>query len=173
MSVLTHFPAKSRLSELAGRFGGLNREEAVEAAVRGLEIMRPESDKAILSAIAQLETIVTGATQRGDSVPMKELLPLCDQIVTLSGTFGYGALDKAARSLCDLLDGLLDQGKIDFASIRVHVQTIHMFAPGATPLGEEQIEVMLFELHKLLDFHGLVPLDFGQDSEDASIAVAK
>jgi hypothetical protein len=48
-----------------------------------------------------------------------------------------------------------------------------MIAPGATPLGEEQIEVMLFELHKLLDFHGLVPLDFNQDSEDASIAVAK
>jgi hypothetical protein len=171
MSILTHFP-KSRLSELVGRFGGLSREEAVEAATRELEVMRPGSDKAILAAIAQLENIVTGAAKRGDAILMKELLPLCDQIVTLAGTFGYGALDKATRSLCDLLDVLLREDKSDLASIRVHVQTIRMFGPGARALGAEQIEVLLFELGKLLDHHGFVPRDPGQDGEDASIAVA-
>ena len=48
MSVLTHFP-KSRLSELAGRFGGLSREEAVEAATRELEILRPEFGRAAMT----------------------------------------------------------------------------------------------------------------------------
>ncbi|HWY60564.1 MAG TPA: hypothetical protein VNW15_01555 [Rhizomicrobium sp.] len=173
MSVLTHFPPKSRLAELAGRFGGLSREDAVEAATREMQVMRPESDKAIMASIAQMEKIVTGATKRGDAVLMKELLPPCDQIVTLAGTFGYGALDKATRSLCDLLDVLLRENKIDLASIRVHVQTIRMFAPGALSLSAEQIEVMLFELNKLLDHHGFVPGEHGQGSEDAGIAAAK
>jgi hypothetical protein len=172
MSMLTHFP-KSRLSELVGRFGGLSREEAVEAATRELQVMRPESDKAILSAIAQLDKIITGATKRDETVLMRELLPLCDQIVTLAGTFGYGALDKSTRSLCDLLDGLLSQDKSDLASIRVHVQTMRMFAPGAALPSEEQIEVMLFELARLLDHHDFTTKNHGGDSEGDSIAVAR
>jgi hypothetical protein len=168
MRVITHFP-KSRLSELVGRFGGLSREEAIEAASRELEVLRPESDKAILSAITRMEEIVTGQTKRGDAVLIKQLLPLCDQLVTLAGTFGYCSLDKAARSLCDLLDGLLDQGKDDLASIRVHVETIRMLAPGTKLMSEEHIELMLRELPKLLDFHNIVP----PNSEDASIAMVR
>jgi hypothetical protein len=156
MSVLTHFP-KSRLSELVGSFGGLTREEAVEAATRQLEIMRPETDKAITSAITQMEALID-VTERSDLL-MRQLLPFCDQLVTLAGTFGYVSLDKAARSFCDLLDGLLNQGKDDLASIRVHVQTIRMLAPGATLLSEKHTELMLLELQKLLDFYNIVQPD--------------
>jgi hypothetical protein len=173
MSVLTHFP-KSRLSELAGRFGGLSREDAVAAATRELEILRPEAIKTIEAAIAELEKIVSAAAQRrdGSAAMMKTLLPLADQIVTLAGTYGYTALDKAARSLCDLLDGLLRQEKTDLASIRVHVQTIRMMAPGATTLSPEHIEILLFELAKLLDYHSVVPESGPLDSEDATIGAA-
>jgi hypothetical protein len=173
MSVLTHFP-KSRLSELAGRFGGLSREEAVEAATRELEILRPEAIRNIEAAIAGLEKIVSDAIPRrdGSAAMMKTLLPAADQIVTLAGTYGYTALDKAARSLCDLLDGLLRQEKTDLASIRVHVQTIRMLAPGATALAAEHVEVMLFELARLLDHHAITPHTGPLDSEDASIGAA-
>ena len=132
--------------------------------------MRPESDRAILSAIIQLEEVVLRSAKSNDPVPMKQLLPLADQIVTLAGTFGYRALDKATRSLCDLLGGLLAQGKSNRDSIRVHIQTMHMFAPGAITPSEEQISVMLTELHKLLEFHGFLALDQSQDGEDVSIA---
>lgn len=170
MSVLTHFP-KSRLSELVGGFGGLTREEAVEAATRQLEIMRPETDKAITSAITQMEALI-GVTKRGDLL-MRQLLPFCDKLVTLAGTFGYASLDKAARSLCDLLDGLINQDKDDLASIRVHVQTIRMLPPCAELLSEKHTELMLLELQKLLDFHGIVPPNYDQHSEDANIAIVR
>lgn len=168
MSVLTHFP-KSRLSELVGRFGGLTREEAIAAATRELDVMRPETDKAIISTIAQMEEIVAGAAKRGDAERMRQLLPCCDQIVTLAGTFGYGSLDTAARSLCDLLDGLLNQGKEDIASIRVHIQTMRMLAPGTALLSEKHVALMLLELQKLLDFHGIV----APEKEDTGIAAAR
>ena len=94
MNVLIHFP-KTRLSELVQRFGGLSREEAVAAAARELESMRGEADARLLTAIAQLEKIAVS----GGEEAMQEMLALCDQVVTLAGTYGYGALDKATRSL--------------------------------------------------------------------------
>src|ERR1700761_3076387 len=106
MNVLTHFP-KSRLSELSGNFGGMSREEAVEAAKRELEALRPEAEKAIEAAIAKLETIAGSARPEKAQAMMKDMLAPADQIVTLSGTYGHAALDKATRSLCDLLDGLI------------------------------------------------------------------
>ena len=168
MSVLTHFP-KSRLSELFDRFGGLSREEAVDAATRELEVMRPESDKAIVSAVTQMEGIVLIG---GDTL-MKDLLPLCDQLVTLAGTFGYAALDKAARSLCDLIDGLQAREKEDLASIRVHIQTLRMLAPGGRPLSDAHTSVMLAELQRLLDFHGIVSPGDDQGTEDAFTAALR
>ncbi len=164
MNMIARFlKKKSRLSELVDQFGGLSREEAVQAATQNLEGMRAETDQAIVSAIGQLEAIVIGAATCSGAELTGQMLPLCDRIVTLAGTFGYAALDKAARSLCDLLDGLSGQGKSDPASVRVHVQTIHMFAPGANPLGEQRTAVLLFELHKLLEFHGIAPPERRED----------
>ncbi len=166
MSVLTHFP-KSRLSQLFGRFGGLSREEAVAAATKELSVLRPEADKVILAAITQMETLTAGTT-RG-AVLMKELLPACDQLVTLAGSFGYVSLDRAARSLCDLMDGLLNQGKDDIASIRVHVRTLRIFAPGNKPLSDEHTGLMMAELQRLLDFHSIASPS-SERSEDAILA---
>ena len=152
------FP-NSRPSRLASHFDGLKREEAVEAATRELEVLRPETDKAILSLIGRLDKIAIGATESTAAASMKEMLALCDQLITLAGTFGHGALSGAACSLCDLLDGLLEQGRSDSDSIRVHLETIHLFAPGSPPLGEGQTGVMLSGLHKLLDLHGFARAD--------------
>jgi hypothetical protein len=171
MSVLTHFP-KNRLAELTGRFGGLKKEEAVAAATRELDVLRPEADKAILASVVQLEEIVEGAWRRRDFSPklINTLLPPADQIVTLSGTYGYTAMDKAARSLCDLLDGMLRENRNELASVRVHVQTMRMITPGHV-LPPEHVEVLLFELGKVLDHHGIVP-PADQGGEDATIGAA-
>jgi hypothetical protein len=167
MSVLTHFP-KNRLTELVGRFGGMTRDDAVEAATREIEILRPEADKRIEAGIAELERIVADTPRDGASpAMMTSLLPVADQIVTLAGTYGYEALDHAAKNLCDLLDALITQEKNDLASIRVHVQTIRMVAPSSPKLPAQHIEVLLVELQKVLDHHGVVPPPPDEGSETA------
>jgi hypothetical protein len=172
MSVLTHFP-KNRLTEMVARFGGLSRDDAVAAASKELETMRGEADQVIDVSVAQLEKTVAGCVRDRKCGPdtIKELLPLCDQIVTLSGTYEYRPLNKATRSLCDLLDGLLRSGKTDIASILVHVQTIRMMAPRAAPMPVEQVDMMMMELAKLLAHHHIAGLEAStsQDSEDAAI----
>lgn len=175
MSVLTFFP-KNKFADLVARFGGLSRDEAIARANQELESMRPEADKVIEHAVAQLEKIVAESVRTRDCGPavLKKLIPLCDQIVTLSGTYGYASLDKATRSLCDLLDGLMRLNKSDIASILVHVQTIRMMAPAATTLKPEQVDLMLFELAKLLAHYGIAGLEASvrKDSEDDAIAAA-
>jgi len=166
--VLTHFP-KTRLSELVGRLGGINRDDAVEAAKKQLESMRGKSDEVILKSMATLEEIVERPASAAAYSPaqMNEILALGDQIVTLAGTFSYEALDKATRSLCDVADGLARNKRNDVASIRVHMRAMRMLAPGATPLPPEHVAVMLAELAKILAHHGFTGLsaDAGEIEE--------
>ena len=90
-----------------------------------------------------------GAGDTLDATAMTAILVHGDQVVTLAGMFGHGALDIAARSLCDLTDGLSRAGMGDRAPIAVHVQTMHLLAPGAMTLTPEHAERMLNELSKV------------------------
>ena len=155
------FP-KIRLAELAARPGGMLRDEAVDAAAGSIESMRAEAEDKIRDAIAALETIAFARGASLDTADMTAILQYADQVVTLTGMFGHGALDKAARSLCDLTDGLLRAGQYDRAPIAVHVQTMHLLAPGTRVLTPEHAEQMLGELAKVA-----AHFNFGSLSEAA------
>lgn len=148
--VKTYFP-QSRLSELAARSGGIARDEAVAGALESVELMRGESDEEIGRSMATIEAIV--AASNGKSLhadDMRKILQCADQIVTLAGTFGYTALDKAMRSMCDITDGLLQARLSDAAPIVVHAQAMRLMAPGCTALSPGETAKMLDELAKIL-----------------------
>ena len=84
-----------------------------------------------------------------DEAQMSDVLRHADQIVTLAGTFCYPALDAAAKSLCDIADGLLRAGLHDRSPVAVHVQTLHLLAPGAMTLSPEHAGTILAELAKV------------------------
>jgi hypothetical protein len=155
MPVLTYFP-KTRLSTLIDRFGGVSRDDAVDGAMKQLESMRAESDAVIERSISQVETLIPPAVKEGKFTPesMREVLRLCDQIVTLAGTFGYANLDTASKSLCDVADGLLRSDRYDVSPIRVHVQALRMLAPLSPPLSALEVETILSELGKIIGFYG-------------------
>jgi hypothetical protein len=168
MKRLIHFP-KTALSALVKDFGGLNRDDAIKGAQSELESMRAEADTVIAASLAALEQIA--AAPEGDggfsAGQMYEILVRCDQIVTLAGSFNYPALDTAARCLCDLTDGLRQEGGNDVPSVRVHVRTMRLLAPGSPPLPPAHQETVLSELAKILTHHG-----FGRASDAADAAGA-
>jgi hypothetical protein len=145
-----HFP-KTRLAELAARAGGMTRDDAVDAALSSLESMRPSADAEIRASIAALEGIVfsRSAGDLLDAEKLSAVLKYADQVVTLAGTFCYPALDTAAKSLCDVADGLLRSETYRREPIAVHVQTMHLLAPGVMSLSQEHTETMLGELAKV------------------------
>jgi hypothetical protein len=164
MAALTHFP-KLRITELVGRFGGVSRDEAIAQAKQELAAMRGEGNDVIEASIKALEVIVFAPAERNrySADQLKQILVLCDQIVTLAGTFEYIALDQTTRSLCDVADGLMRTKKADIASIHVHMRAMQMVNPKAPPLGEEQIKMMLAELRKILAHHGFDQLSASAD----------
>lgn len=171
MAALTHFP-KIRLTELVGRFGGVSRDEAIAQAKKELDAQRAEGNEVIEGSIKALEVIVYAPAERSrySEDQLKQILVLCDQIVTLAGTFEYVALDQTTRSLCDVADGLLRSKRADIASIHVHMRAMQMVNPKAPPLNEEQIAMMLAELRKILAHHGFDQLSASADKvsfEDA------
>jgi hypothetical protein len=148
--VKTYFP-QSRLSEIAARSGGIARDEAVAGALESVETMRVECDEEIGRSMASIEAIV--AASNGKSLhadDMRKILQYADQIVTLAGTFGYTALDKAMRSMCDVTDGLLQARLSDAAPVIVHAQAMRLMAPGSTVLSPGETARMLDELAKIL-----------------------
>ena len=155
MKRLIHFP-KTTLSELVDDFGGMNRDDAIRGAQRELESMCTQADQAIDAGIAALQRISAAPDGDGGHSPaqLHEILVHGDQIVTLAGMFGHWALDGAARCLCDLMDGLRQEGRSDTASISVHVRAMRLLAPGSPPLPAEHQELVLAELAKILSHHG-------------------
>jgi hypothetical protein len=170
--VKTFFP-QTRLAELAARPGGVLRSDAIESAQKNIESLRGEADATLLKSIAAVQKIAYGM-KRGElsEEEMHSILKLADQIVTLAGTFGYSALDRVVRSLCDLTDGLLRAGLRDAAPILVHVQSIQLIAPGSPQRSPEDIEKIHAELAKVIAHYRFESLARPGVAEDGEIVLA-
>ncbi|HEY0301937.1 MAG TPA: hypothetical protein VGC36_11410 [Rhizomicrobium sp.] len=168
-----YFP-KTRLTELVARAGGMTRDDAVDGAMKTLESMRAESDGEIRHAIAAMEDIAFARNASGllDNAQMLAIQRHADQVVTLAGTFGYASLDAAARSLCDIADGFLRTGLRDVKPIAVHIQAMHLMAPGALALSPEHSETMLGELAKVTGHFNFGSLGATQIDDGAEIIAA-
>ena len=148
---MVHFPT-TRFAELAARGGGITRQAAVDNALKSIESSRAESDAIITKAITAIEGIVyaPGVDSSLTDDDMRAILRQADQIVTLAGMFCYERLDLATRSLCDLVDGLLNAGLSYTAPVEVHVKAIRLMAPGSAPLGEDEADKIFAGLEKVL-----------------------
>jgi hypothetical protein len=157
-TVMTFFP-ETRLAKLAARPGGLMRDIAIENAMQAVEAMRGEGDEAIRHEMDAIDKVMTGI--QNNKIPaaaMKQILHHADLIVTFSATFGYEALARCMRSLCDVADGLLNGGLEDAAPIAVHVRSMRLLAPGSATLSAQQAEVVLGELAKILTHYDFTPI---------------
>jgi len=157
MSVKVHFPTLP-LQVAVARAGGITRENAVEAALENLREISGEGNISIESAIAALESLVKAAGTGFTGEQLRVVLDQADQIVNMAGTFGYEALDRASRSLCDIADGLLREGRGDLAPVAVHVRAMRLFSPmGTMPLPDE-CQRILAELSKVTAYYNFTPL---------------
>ena len=145
-----HFP-KTRLSKLAARPGGISHFAAMENAHKNVETMREQGDDVLTRAIAEINAIVNAPHVGSEfsEADMSTILLRADQIVSLAETFGHELLDTIAKSLCDMVDGLIKSGTRDIAPVLVHVQAMNLIAPGSTTLSDAAFETMLGELSKV------------------------
>lgn len=158
-----HFP-KIRLQEMLMRPGGIGRDEAIGAAMENLRSESGESNTVMENAIAAIAAIAANARKNALSAQdMAGILEQADQIVTLAGTFGYEYLDRAARGLCDITDGLMRANRHDAAPIHVHVMALRLFSPAAATPSQAEAEKVLSELASVTAFYNFAPIDSQAD----------
>jgi hypothetical protein len=169
---MIHFPV-TRLSELAARNGGVLRDQAVEEAKKSVESLRDLALETIEMALRAIEAVAYSA-KRGklSAADTKEILTQTDHIVTMAATFGMDDFECAAKSLCDVADGILTRGSDDAAPILVHVQTLRLLAPGGPALDAEQCQYLLSELTKVRTHFQFSPLSAGAKPEFSPPEVA-
>ncbi len=154
-----YFP-KIKLQEMLLRPGGIARDQAIHGAIENLRAESGESNMVIENAIAAIARIAAGA--KANVLPqadIKAIMEQADQIVTVAGTFGYDHLDRAARGLCDMTDGLIRTGRGDAAPIHVHVMALRLFSPMAATPSVAEAEKVLSELASVMAFYNFTPMD--------------
>ncbi len=147
------------LQEMITRPGGITREQALEAATTNVRAISGEGDTSIEAAIQALEAIIGAARAGLSAQQLRVILSQGDQIVTLAGTFGYEALDRATRGLCDIADGLLQAGMGDVAPVAVHVRAMRLFSPLCAAPAPEESRRILAELAKVAAHYNFASLE--------------
>ena len=170
---MIHFPV-TRLSELAARNGGVSRDQAIEEAKKSVEDLRDLALETIEAALRAIEVVAYSA-KRGKlpAATIKEILTQTDHVVTMAATFGMDNFECAAKSLCDVADGILTRGSDEAAPILVHVQTMRLLAPGGAPLDDTQCQHLLSELTKVRAHFHFAPLSVGAKAETGPLEIAK
>jgi hypothetical protein len=87
-------------------------------------------------------------------------------MVTLAGTFGYGPLGIASRSLCDIADGMMRAGSDVIEPILVHMQAIRMMSPRSAALTPEDADKVLAELARVLTHFNFSPISDTADKDN-------
>lgn len=144
---------RNRLGDLLSAEGGVTRDDAVAEATRLVEGGRGTVDSDICDEIAALEALV--AKHARESCPVSEaemqvMLHHAACILTLTGTFGFYALDGVVKSFCDLLQGMALRKLRSLEPIRVHVRAMRLFAPGAPALSRDEAGQILGELGRIV-----------------------
>jgi hypothetical protein len=152
------FLPHSNLKEQLSRAGGKSRDEAVKAAMAGVETLREKSMDAIDTAIKAVEAVAQeGNNGKLSETNLKDVLRNADEIVELAGTFDLPNLDAAGRSLCDLVGLLLKTSPFPAEPIAVHARALRLFAPGRPSLSAIEIEMVLAELERFRAFFEAKP----------------
>lgn len=176
-SVCRTIRVKNRLADLLFRPGGISRTDAVAAASQEIEMLREEFVACIPSEISALEALAAacGPEQIWPS-EIERMLDRAARILTLSGTFGFMALDTVVKRFCDLCAAMADKGMTSIAPINVHLRAMRLVSPDSPQLPEQQVDELLNELAKMHGHFGIgppaavedTPLTDGEAGRDAA-----
>lgn len=148
-------PVPNRLGRLLRKPGGVAREQALQAAAENVETLREEFVAAIPGEVAALEAILAAGKQKITAESLDAMLRRADQLLTLSGTYGFDRLDTVVKRFCDLASGMIDKHIEDLAPVSVHLRAMRLVCPGAPEISQAEVEHMLESLVRLHAHYGI------------------
>lgn len=120
-SVRFVFP-KPKLAALLRMPGGLPVADALEAADRNLEAIRPTCQAELLTLLDRAEAAFQAIGEAFDDEGLSQLYGVAVSAIGGGEVCGAPAVDAALTSLCDLLDHLRTTRRFDREAVGVHVR---------------------------------------------------
>lgn len=141
-----------RLSKLLRQSGGKSVAAAVKDASDGVASLAQDCLKSIDELLVEIDRGLKAFAGAPDkAAAANALYKLTNQLIGLAGAARLDEMDRAAYSLCDLLDRMSRARRWDVDAVAVHVQALHLLRnPNA--LGSVQsLAAVLVGLKKVRD----------------------
>jgi hypothetical protein len=143
------FRPPNRLAAMIKERGGVLAKDAIAAAEAGVESLRESSLANLDATIAEMERRYgKGAPDRqGES--FEGLYVLSSRIIDVGVFVADVGIDKAAVSLCGLVDGCVEAGAWRWDAVDVHLNALRLLRSVGAVLPAEQREAMLQGLYQV------------------------
>jgi hypothetical protein len=116
------FKYRTNLARKMSAPGGRSVADAVAGADAGLEQHRTAAMAALVDCVAALEAACAAQSLGGERGVYDQAAALLD----MAGFFDTGPLYKAAFSLCELSDRMIEAGAWNWPSVAVHVRALRL-----------------------------------------------
>jgi hypothetical protein len=147
------------VNRLAGALqDGTNRtlREGIRAADRNLTYIAGDCLQHVEEAIARLEQLIADWPADGGSDRLQEFYGISLSIIGVASVVDLPQIDVAAKSLCDVLDGMITRG-IEFREpVAVHVGAMRLLRNITNPTDSQHVIDGLLKVRKRFAFDPLV-----------------
>jgi hypothetical protein len=138
----------NKLREKLLKSGGARAVELLAKADANLTAMRPRCLNQITDLIAQIVAVYGQTNRKGDE-DFDGLYKLSAKIIDVSAPVAELEIDRAAFSLCELVDRCEGLEQWDWPSIDVHIDALQLLRLDAGSLPPEAREKIFKGLHRV------------------------
>lgn len=142
------FPAY-KLAKVLRRPGGKTVAAALSEAEEGLAGLKGPCLEAIDKMMAAMNGHLADLCGPNRMQASKQLYNDVNGVIGLATAAGFPEMDRAAYSLCDLLDRMQETRNWDIDAVRVHVQALHLLRQPAALEGGASVRQILLGLKQV------------------------
>jgi len=146
------FRPQNRLTAMIKERGGLLARDAIAAAEAGVESLRESSMAALDETLAEIERRFGKDVADRGSEPYEELYLLGSRVLDVSAFVMDAGIDKAAVSLCTLVDSCEGLGHWRWDAVDVHINALRLLRATGAELPADQRDAMLQGLYQVSNY---------------------
>ncbi len=126
MTVITHPRRQSRLAAMIDSAGGIAVGAALTRARANIAALRPQGLAEVARHIEALGAIAPPADDEARTGALYQLYRTANHIIDAAAPFDLGEICTVAISLCDVVDRLPNEARLDWRIIEVHIQALRL-----------------------------------------------
>lgn len=144
MSVVKKYHVKPRLASLIKKPGGMHVGEAIK---RGQAVIDERVEEYLSDIDVAMEAMEKLAATPGYDI--EEMYVASTRVIAACAVLTDDSLARASRSLCDLIDRASETGKLNPASVKVHLASMRLLH--RSEAGPDEREQILDGLAKVVE----------------------